>query len=414
MFFIIVLVMFLGAVGWAYSAANTNAELTKEVAAVKADNAGLKGKVTLLEHYAQDLGAAIDLPGKYEGRSDVAKDVYAGATLDGLAGVIDPSALKKRMDAGLQAVGLTSAKGIENVFSAIVVLVNDKIEREKTISSERDKALADKAEVDKKFSEATTEHTKAAGEWSQAISQAKADYTSSLTTKDAAIVQRDNTIRDVNDQLNAAKEAAAAKEKALAKDLATVRMHNSALTSKDRLRAAPDVADGKVIVARAGVATAFIDLGRKDMLQAGTIFRIKNKNATSIKGYAEVTRVEQDKAEVRLYDVVDVIGDAVREGDQLYNDLYSPNGANKRTVFLMGRFSYPYNKPQLEMLLKNLGNTLVNKMGPGVDTVILGDDAVNEAGDGFTSVTDSAEYKLANELGVEFAPLRKIRDLLKL
>jgi hypothetical protein len=80
----------------------------------------------------------------------------------------------------------------------------------------------------------------------------------------------------------------------------------------------------------------------------------------------------------------------------------------------MGRFSYPYNKPQLEMLLKNLGNTLVNKMGPGVDTVILGDDAVNEAGDGFTSVTDSAEYKLANELGVEFAPLRKIRDLLKL
>ena len=80
----------------------------------------------------------------------------------------------------------------------------------------------------------------------------------------------------------------------------------------------------------------------------------------------------------------------------------------------MGRFSYPYNKPQLEQLLKNLGNKVVAKMGPGVDTVILGNDSVNENGDGFDKVLESQEYKEAINLGVEFAPLLKIRDLIKL
>jgi hypothetical protein len=53
-------------------------------------------------------------------------------------------------------------------------------------------------------------------------------------------------------------------------------------------------------------------------------------------------------------------------------------------------------------------------MGPGVDTVILGNNPVNEAGDGFASVQDSEEFKLANELRVEFTYLSKIADLVKL
>ena len=52
---------------------------------------------------------------------------------------------------------------------------------------------------------------------------------------------------------------------------------------------------------------------------------------------------------------------------------------------------------------------------PGLRSVqILGNDPVNEAGDGFASVQDSAEYKLASELRVEFAYLSSIRDLIKL
>ena len=53
-------------------------------------------------------------------------------------------------------------------------------------------------------------------------------------------------------------------------------------------------------------------------------------------------------------------------------------------------------------------------MAPGVDTVILGNEPVNEAQDGFSSIQESEEYKLASNLNVEFTYLRTIRDLIKL
>jgi hypothetical protein len=83
-------------------------------------------------------------------------------------------------------------------------------------------------------------------------------------------------------------------------------------------------------------------------------------------------------------------------------------------MFLMGRFSAPYQKDQVTNLLRRLGNRVVTKMGPGVDTVLLGNNPVNEAGDGFASVQDSPEFKMANELRVEFTYLSKIADLIKL
>src|SRR6185436_11170614 len=145
------------------------------------------------------------------------------------------------------------------------------------------------------------------------------------------------------------------------------------------------------------VATAFINLGRKDNLTSGTIFRIKNpkgdKNVDKVKAYATVTKVEQERSEVLLSNVVDALGDPVREGDELFSELYSPG--ETRNIFLLGRFDYPTNKPELELLLKRLGNKVYTKMIPGVDLVILGNDVPNAELDGTTPITDSPEYKEA-------------------
>jgi hypothetical protein len=189
-------------------------------------------------------------------------------------------------------------------------------------------------------------------------------------------------------------------------------MQNSALSARDAMIKAPDVPDGKILVARNGIPKAFINLGRKDMLKEGTVFRIKNTNSDKVKGLATVTKVEDERSEVALSNMVDPIGDYAREGDLLYNELFSPGVT--RTIFLMGRFDEPYSKENLSNLLKRLGNRVVTKMAPGVDTVILGSNPVNEAGDGFSSVQDSEEFKLASELRVEFAYLSSIRDLIKL
>src|SRR5262249_46548856 len=215
-------------------------------------------------------------------------------------------------------------------------------------------------------------------------------------------------------KLAAANEQHTTEKKSMQNDIDRLKMHNSALTHKDQARNPPDAVDGHVLVAKAGVPTAYINLGRKDMLMPGTMFRVKNRNSNEIKALAEVVRVEETQSEVRLSEVKDPVGDAVREGDELYNELYSPTGSNRRTIYLMGRFSYPYHKPELEQLLKRLQNKIVDKMQPGVDTVILGDDLPNEARDGLTPIADTPEFKDANYLGVEFVPLRKVRDLLKL
>ena len=100
------------------------------------------------------------------------------------------------------------------------------------------------------------------------------------------------------------------------------------------------------------------------------------------------------------------------KGDLISNDLYSPNV--RRNIYLMGRFSYPLNKPAVKMILEELGNRVHDNIGPGVDLVLVGGDTLNEDGDGFVPVTESQAYKDALFLGIEIATVSKVREFLRL
>jgi hypothetical protein len=409
MFFLLLLVMFLGAVTFAFITNTKNGDLTKQRDEARADAKALRERDLLIEHYIGDIGQVIAKPGKYEGRKD-AGGIYGSAVLQ-YAGVMNPAEVKKAMDDALTALGLSTASGLDNVLGSMVTKLNQMSDRVKSIEAERDKAMADRAEVDRKFQAAATEASKKASEYSQTMDQQRADFTQASTDKDNRIATVQQSLQAKNDELSTEKERAAAKEKDLNKEIAKHQMQNSALVARETLRKADDVPDGKIIVAKNGIPTAFIDLGRKDLLQPGTIFRVKNPGSAAVKGYATVTRVEEDRAEVTLSNFVEPVGDYARAGDQLYNEFYTPRVT--RTIYLMGRFTVP-NRDDLAKLLKRLGNRVVDKMQPGVDTVILGDNPVNEAQDGFAAVQDSPEFKLASELRVEFAYLSSIRDLIKL
>ena len=413
MFFLILLVMFLGALAFAYVSTDSNTNLRSDNAKLRADLKAAQGKQLLLSHYIEDFGAVLQLPGKYTIRPEVSPEVYEGGTLDGIPGVADPKELKTKLDTFGSSLGLSSTRGLEDLFSAAV---NQKAGLDKRIadlSTERDAALAAKNATDSKFTEATTSHSRASNEMRQTLEQTRADFESGKTDLQNRIGLLQQNVRDRDTQIAEEKESRASERKGMQNQIGKLQMHNTALVDKDKMRIPPSVADGSVLVTKSGLNSAFINLGKKDMLQPGTIFQIKNLNSTSVKAYATVTRVEDTRAEVTLSGIVDPVGDPVRDGDAIYNDLYSPGQSSKRTIFLLGRFSYPYHKPQLTQLLENLGNRVVAKMGPGVDTVILGDDAINEAGDGFTKVEESEEYKAATMLGVEFVPMRKIRDIVK-
>jgi hypothetical protein len=407
-YFLLLLALFLGAVGFGYVQADNAGKLRTELAAQRDDGKAKANKLLLMEHYIADIGEVVGMPGKYSGKAGVD---YGTANLDGITGVMSPTDLKSRFTSLGASVEVGASRGLEDLAGQITAKHNSLKKRITEIETERDMVLTQKNEADVKIAEASTQHAKDAASWKTQMDQARADYASGTAGLNSQITALQANVSSVGTQLNEEKERAAAERKVLKNDVAKLQMHNTALVDKDRKRQPPSVADGSVIAAKAGVPTAFIDLGRKDMLVRGTIFQVKGKNEQGVKGYARVTRVEQDRSEVALYDVVNPVADPIRGGDQLYNDLYSPG--DKRHIFLLGRFDYPNHKPQLEQLLKDLGNEVVGKMGPGVDTVILGDDAINEAGDGFASLMESPDFKNANFLGVEFVPLRKLRDVIR-
>lgn len=410
MFFLLLLVMFLGALGFGYVTMTQNNDLERQIAKERADAQVLRNKALLIEHYIEDLGRVVGKPGKYEGRA-ASRSIYGDAVLD-YPMVMNPEELKQLMADACQRGGVSVASGLENVLGSMVTRVSQLQQRAVEAEGERDKALTDKRELEGKFAQATGSHTSAANKWRQDLEQSRAEFTNANAERDRTIGSLQENVRQKVDELTTAREEHTAEKKNLNKEIDKRNIQLSAMTARDALRNPPDAADGKVIAAQAGVPTAFIGLGKKDMLVPGTVFRIKNTNSPNVKGYATVTRVEDERAEVALSGMVDPIGDWARAGDLLFNELYTPGVT--RTIFLLGRFSAPYNKPELKNLLVRLGNKVVDKMAPGVDTVILGNDPINEAGDGFTSVQESDEYKLAADLRVEFTYLKTIRDLIKL
>lgn len=410
MFFLILLVMFLGALGFAYVQQTRNAEVVKAKDAALAEAKALKAKELLIAHYIEDIGKVINKPGKYTGRPGSAK-LYGDATLE-YAGLMDPVEVKKVIDDATTNASVSVAGSLENMLGSLITKINTQAQRIKDVTLEKDKALTDKKTGDNRFNTTQKEAADQARETSANLDQAVADFDSAKSASDRRITALQENLKNKVDELTSFKEESQAREKALNGRIGLLQTQLSAMTEKMAMRQPPNVADGKVLVAKNGIPTAFINLGRKDLLQPGTVFRIKSASGGPVKGYCEVTRIEDERAEVRLYDFTDPIANYATEGDLLYNDLYTPRVT--RTMFLMGRFSAPYQKDQVTNLLRRLGNRVVTKMGPGVDTVLLGNNPVNEAGDGFASVQDSPEFKMANELRVEFTYLARIADLIKL
>ena len=93
MFFLLLLVMFLGALTFAFVTNTRNGELTKSLNAALADASTLRQRDLLIEHYIADIGAVINKPGKYEGRKN-AGGIYGAATLT-YAGVMNPDEVKR-------------------------------------------------------------------------------------------------------------------------------------------------------------------------------------------------------------------------------------------------------------------------------------------------------------------------------
>lgn len=420
MFFLLLLILFLAAVSFAWINQTKNNELADKNATIQAEINSLKAKEILYQHYIEDLGNVIGMPGKYTGRK-ASEGVYEGHTLEGMVGLVNPQALSQVMDKALADAELAPAKGVENVLNSVATLVAQLKDRNREVNTKLDGALSTQARTADELRKKSADFETRARAYQEEIAKVRSDLEASHSRTQATLASATANVENIAKEKLAAEDAAAEKQKQLEKEIQQRDVSLAGLQKREDLRKAPHVADGRLLASQQGLRTAFIDLGRKDLLQAGTVFMVRSPALTTkdgpsaspvVKCKATVVRVEENRSEVELSDFADEVGDFPRAGDLLFNDLYSPRVT--RTIYLMGRFQAPYQKEPLKLLLTRLGNKVVDKMGPGVDTVILGNDPLSESGDALVRLQDSEEYKLADKLHVEFQTLQAVRDFLKL
>ena len=218
-------------------------------------------------------------------------------------------------------------------------------------------------------------------------------------------------VQQRREELDAAKEEHASQVVAMNNEMNMLRARISAQSELTKLINPPEEPDGSVLSASQAAGRGWIDLGKKNMLPRGTVFKITAPDGEQVKGYGRVSKVEYDRSEIEIFDLVDRYN-PIAKGDRISNSVYSPDV--RRNIFLLGRFSYPLTKPMVRLALEKLGNKVHDQVGPGVDLVLVGADTLNEEGDGFTPVTESDDYKQALSLQIEIATLNKVRDFLTL
>lgn len=179
---------------------------------------------------------------------------------------------------------------------------------------------------------------------------------------------------------------------------------------------AAELPDARVINVSPELGLAYIDIGGDQRLARGVTFRIRSPRVgeTHVKAMAEVTAVEANMAEVRIYDLADSF-DPVVKGDVLINELYDPTGV--RNAVLIGRFGGAYDEGELRALLSRMGIVVQDELALTTDYAIVGSELyTDEFGDAYAEPLDPSElpvYSEAVALGVKIVPIQQVRELFR-
>lgn len=255
------------------------------------------------------------------------------------------------------------------------------------------RAFEDKAAEVRSKADAETAHK-------SALAAKDAERTTLQNTFDQTRRSLDEQIRDLRDQIQAKEQqiqqASAELESVKAesqKQLAALQSQLGQKIAEIRTlvsREQPFVnegTDGTVVGAGAGIA--IIDLGKKNMLMAGTKFtvlgRVKGGDLVP-KGTLEVVSCKDESAECRV--LSDSPSNPIGAGDLIQSPTYSPNRTMR--FCMIGDFR-KMGRTQAEGRLRQLGATVDTHVSTETHYLVLG---------GIENVEENEEYKRAKEFGV--------------
>lgn len=399
------LVLMLGAAGYGYM---KHVEADEAVAA-KSEAVQKEAKATaILKHrneQLKDLTATL-------GNADKYKDpIVAIEGYNPPADYTTPDAIKRVFDTLKGKLGISSSF---NTLDEVVNAAAIELQAKKTEAETLAKQLGD-ARVALAAAESATDSV-------------RTDLQSQISTKEASIqsaqAKLDAQVRSGAEQVAEAQKKTrtaieekegviAASNKVIAEKDNQIMNRNAALEnaqSKLKLINSPSEPDGRVISSSSTTRLAWIDIGGRDMVKAGMNFRIMEsvKGGYRVKGHGIVNRVERDRAQIRVTDLVSSYNPVVKN-DVVANDLYSPS--LKRNIFLIGRFVAPLSKPEIKRILEDMGNKVYDTMTPEVDLVIVGRQPLGEDA---TKIEETEDFLKATRWNVEIEALNKIRDFLRL
>jgi hypothetical protein len=174
----------------------------------------------------------------------------------------------------------------------------------------------------------------------------------------------------------------------------------------------PEAADGKVLEVSRDLNLGWINLGSKNRLAMGTRFRVVSglHGDNRVKGWAEVTQIKEDMAEVTFSERTDPF-DPPAPGDVIYNPLFDPSG--ERHAVLLGRFSGAMNEKDLRALLAGMNIQIQKNVDKNTDFMVVGSEMyVDENGQPLAQPvqpTDLPAYRDAVAQGVQVVQLNELR-----
>ncbi|MEZ5964961.1 MAG: hypothetical protein R3F56_14085 [Planctomycetota bacterium] len=422
MFFLIIFVLMLGAGFFGYTQYDAAKQMEMRAEAAKTEAARLKLDRIVRDHLLEDLRKVVGEAGTYKGRTgwDYSADLdearKAGVEVSEMpevANVTVPSAVTTKVDEFARDLKIPASltTGLADFLGQILVEYKKRGTELADANSQVEKLRGERTALERSVAQINTERAAEASASNKSNTELRQYIDSNIADKQRLI----DTMRNENNQRRTEISELTEKHKGELRDLDKViglkDAKIAALASTVKLVNPPQAADGSVLSTSSKTGLGYIDLGTKDMLPVGAIFTITDAGDGKEKAKAQVKNVERDRAEVMIFGVKDKFDYPV-QGDKISSPLYSPGV--RRQVALIGRFGYPYTKDTIKEILESLGNTVHDKVGPGVDLVIIGDETLNAEGTEFVKVEDTDDYKLASTLGAEFAPVNKIRGFLKL
>lgn len=399
------LVLMLGAAGYGYM---KHVEADEAVQAKKDATTAEARLVQVVAHREQQLKELTGMLGNAEKFKDHITEI---ANYTPPAEYTTPTALKRAFDT------LKSKMGVASSFGTFDEIVNAaSIE----LKAQRDQVAA----LNKQLTQARTEVSSA----QSATDSVRGDLQGQLSAANATIASErqklDDQVRTGTEQVADAQKktrtAIEEKEKVTAEsnrviagkdnEILLLKAANQNKISKLTLINSPDAPDGRVLSSSPSTGLCWVDVGGRDMLKAGINFRIleRARKGLRLKGHGTVIRVERDRAQVRITNLVNDRNPIVKN-DVIANDLYSRS--MKRNIFLVGRFVSPLSKGEIKRILEDMGNVVMDKMSPQVDLVVVGREPLGEDA---TPIAETEGFLNAQRWNVEIASLNKIRDFLRL